>query len=706
MDNMVLDETMDNIHKNMQTSSKTVVATTVADAADHIEFFVKYHLSVGFEHVFVFIDDGCIKTFEKLSSFANVTALLPGKQLEEMRSLVPIYRDKVKRAILPTEVMARQEMNIFVAEILARNMGYQWLLHIDIDELFYPNETPLIDLVKNLKGSQIGGFNLLNYEAIPYKEDEQLHSDNIYTATHYFKKNFFKKWHWFYSDEQKEFLEKNEHWLPKLYFNYYQNGKSIVDLSSNLCVDDVHSIRSNGMKYQYGSHGDPLILHFPSVTFREYRKKYTRLGDFGSLWRGKKRAGKYIDTFHLESRDKLINDEREEFIRHYREKMMMSVERIEKLIHIEMAKEITDVCNLEAQINEYQYKIKSSESLANKAVSKIENNSVSENTLYIDSELALDLEGVESVEKYGITFKTLAEARIWMRRHPDKNSMAETKIYEYDKGKYCLLLNNKPVFNIQSSSCLKYLLGKCNSNVYTLCPELKYFHIQDYLGLSKMQYAASIFSALKSLLEDSEKSKGLVFQLHGEHESLLIDTIQSSNIQVINNLDHSLHSALAETLEKNNSYDFAVNIQGRYPRGGKVNWLVDTNKCAGNKDNSCYRATLLFMGGSVICFPKDRLPGCEEFLAIRERDSEFVSVYASPFLIEHEQIICLRKKTEKAEYLCFVNISDQDSMISKTQLEKHGVNREWQNLLTRDTHVLSQNLTLTPKSYLWLETDH
>jgi len=64
-------------------------------------------------------------------------------------------------------VQARQQLNVCIALQLALKDGLQWILHIDIDELFYVTPpTTLKDHFAWLMANGIGQITYLNYEVL------------------------------------------------------------------------------------------------------------------------------------------------------------------------------------------------------------------------------------------------------------------------------------------------------------------------------------------------------------------------------------------------------------------------------------------------------------------------------------------------------------------------------------------------------------
>lgn len=311
------------------------IAVTVADGADSIGKFIGYHLRIGFSVIYLFVDDNDEATIEVASRYRQVTIFCRDRELENRWSQFQVKKEEYSWP--DREVMIRQELNFHVAFNQAKKDGVDWLLHIDLDELFYPNG---MDLQAHFKDLQIN-----NYRSITYLNLESIvtstEAESIYESSKYFKINYFRNKHWFYNEPQLSFIKKTD-WLSDKFFRYYQNGKSCVSTYGNdMHVYDVHSIFGDG-KRKVARINDPLVLHFPCATYEAFKKKYVRLGLFSDNWRGIARVGNFIDDVHLRSRDIVMAGVGENDIKEfYRDNFVLSVRQIEELMRFDLVREIS-----------------------------------------------------------------------------------------------------------------------------------------------------------------------------------------------------------------------------------------------------------------------------------------------------------------------------------------------------------------------------
>ncbi len=311
---------------------RLAIATTVADAKNDIADFIEYHSKIGFEKIYVFVDDNDAETIKILERYKNVSYQLKDDALFEQWESHSNYKASPKWALINEEVMVRQELNFLVAYERAKQDGMDWLLHIDLDELFYPNNHSIQDYFSNLQFNAINAVTLLNYEAI-YRHGD---ATSIFRSSNIFKINFFRFKHWVFSREQRQLIKDNQ-WIGDKFFKYYQNGKSCINLhGKSVHMADVHSIWTDGRR-KFGKKEDPIILHFPCASFKVFIEKYQRLGKFSDTWMGIKRAGDFIDETHLNARDIFHEGNETKIKQFYENNFLLTNEKIDILLKNDMA---------------------------------------------------------------------------------------------------------------------------------------------------------------------------------------------------------------------------------------------------------------------------------------------------------------------------------------------------------------------------------
>ncbi len=308
---------------------KVSIATTLINAEDILVFFIKYHLAIGFEHIFLFFDNPNDKSIRKAEKFEKVTVIRNDDSLKNLWKMSPQY--ELMYYFRDQEVEARQVLNTDVALHLAMEMKLDWLLHIDIDELFYSPKQSVKEHFQDLIEKGVKSISYFNYEAVP----EKFEINNFFRHITLFKKNFY-----LLSPEEKEKSESLTKNKANFFFQY-ANGKSAARVIKGLRASGTHFFYTDSMKAE----NFPLILHYPCCGFKHFLKKYQTLGNF---------SGQHFNTnystllVHLKSRDVVMSGDLRE-IRDFYEKeiMIFTPEQIELLIKENLFCHITEPSRME-----------------------------------------------------------------------------------------------------------------------------------------------------------------------------------------------------------------------------------------------------------------------------------------------------------------------------------------------------------------------
>jgi hypothetical protein len=182
--------------------SMAAVATTLLGVpASELETFLRWHLRIGFDLVFLFFDCTCdcaeeqsaIEAAQKPEFASRVIVTFSDEALRNQqrrfngrwRSLQPFLH----------QVPARQELNVESALTMSAARGMRWLLHVDADELFLPSagarwedkqelatengrklfsvENAVRDHFAALDDAGVGHVTYKNVEAVAEQEQEQ-----------------------------------------------------------------------------------------------------------------------------------------------------------------------------------------------------------------------------------------------------------------------------------------------------------------------------------------------------------------------------------------------------------------------------------------------------------------------------------------------------------------------------------------------------
>ena len=304
----------------MRSSGYTVaIVTTLRNAGKALNSFVAYHRAIGFAHLFLFFDDPADPDLHRARAMPDVTAFACDAALRETWKTLPAYAHH--GAGVDSEVMSRQLLNVDYAMGLARERGHQWLLNIDVDELFFAPSQSVDEHFAALCATPIETVSYLNYEAVPERDE----IDDYFREVDLFKLPLGAV-----QQHLAQPLARVQQIAPQLkpFFHFYSNGKSAVRLT------DAPPKPAGVHQFQHATRATvavasqrQFVLHYACCGFETFWKKYTTLGRFDDRWWGRHDIAASIGTFHLEARDVVMNGGREQALAFYRERLAISDRR-------------------------------------------------------------------------------------------------------------------------------------------------------------------------------------------------------------------------------------------------------------------------------------------------------------------------------------------------------------------------------------------
>ncbi|WP_276089672.1 glycosyltransferase family 2 protein [Pedobacter sp. JY14-1] len=310
-------------------SFKVCIATTIKGCPDNIlETWVLFHKTIGFDHFFLVYDDPD-EIPSKAAKSSNVTTLRKSDFDQDYLNSLDTYKNL--KDYTESDLIARQVINMSNVIKIARDEGYDWILHIDVDEIFWcRNWQNVKNHFYDLQTNGIDCINYVNYEAIPNCFDVE----NYFEVVTTFKKNQKHLTH-----IQNTFLQENG-WTASNYFNFYGNGKSAARLTQDVQPVGPHYFSNHR---EFTSEYFPVILHYPICGFQNFFDKYKILGNFPDLWLGTYEIKKLL-PFHLASRDAVNKHSLEYAIDFYRQRVLKAFDKnLKELIDIGIVCQIRDV---------------------------------------------------------------------------------------------------------------------------------------------------------------------------------------------------------------------------------------------------------------------------------------------------------------------------------------------------------------------------
>ncbi len=296
---------------------RAAIATTLRNAEPVLESFIVYHLSVGFERLFLFFDDPSDPSLGIARRFTEVTPVLHDAALRRRWEAAPMVAEGWNPGCIDTEVMARQMLNAQVAMEMALEQGIDWLLHIDADELFYSFTESAPEHFRQLADRGVACVSYPNHEAVPERADV----DDFFREVTLFKRNPTTRNDPGFTPRQSQLLRSVPQ-IPRKFFLFYGNGKSAARVSAAARVASVHDWQVQAGQ-RLKAHKNPVILHYPVCGFRHFWDKYATLGRFDDRWFGTIDINRAIGSFHTESRDVVSGGDREAARRFYEERVVI-----------------------------------------------------------------------------------------------------------------------------------------------------------------------------------------------------------------------------------------------------------------------------------------------------------------------------------------------------------------------------------------------
>jgi hypothetical protein len=295
------------------------IVTTLRAAGALLDDFIDYHLAVGFSRIYLIFDDPADPDRARLGGRPAVEAIPADDVWRARWCRSPLFGDL--RASIDQEVMARQILNASVVTELAREAGHDWLLQIDIDELFLPAAGDARALFRALRDQPVDVIGFANMEAVP--EHEAV--DRPFAEVSLFKVPVEEMRRRVAPDAALADTLRRSSRFGSGFFNLYSNGKSAVRLAATgLQPFGVHDFDrpQGGARRQQAR--DAVILHHACCGLEAFKSKYRLLGRFADRWWNRYDIAAAIGPFHLQARDVVMGGDERAIGDFYRRRVAMT----------------------------------------------------------------------------------------------------------------------------------------------------------------------------------------------------------------------------------------------------------------------------------------------------------------------------------------------------------------------------------------------
>ncbi|WP_207869618.1 glycosyltransferase family 2 protein [Brevundimonas goettingensis] len=287
------------------------IVTTLRDAGPLLDRFIAWHVAAGFARLYLVFDDPADPDAVRVASRPGVTVIVHDGALREAWTAQSVYAGLADS--IDTEVMARQILNAAVVMDRARRDGCSWLLHIDIDELFWSPNQSVADHFSALEAEPFDVVTYRNLEAAPEADeiDDPMGQVTLFKVPP-------ERLPTLPQAALRQALQASPRFRTGI-FNLYSNGKSAARLDRpGLEPFGVHDFGRPQAGTARAISARHFILHYACCGFQAFLAKYRRLGRFQDRWWGRYDIAAAIGPFHLQARDVIMTGDEAAALAFYR----------------------------------------------------------------------------------------------------------------------------------------------------------------------------------------------------------------------------------------------------------------------------------------------------------------------------------------------------------------------------------------------------
>ncbi len=296
-----------------------VIVTTLRDAGSLLDDFIAWHRAVGFSRLYLVFDDPTDPDLARVAGRPGVEAIACDDGWRAQWRGSPLFPDL--GASVDQEVMARQLLNAGLVADRARSDGFDWLLHIDVDELFLPPGGDARALFDALCDQPFDVASFPNLEAVP----EQEAVDRPFADITLFKVPVDHMRGLVSADPALADALRRSPRFGAGFFNLYTNGKSAVRLEDpRLQPFGVHDFDRTGGGVRRVRAVDAVVLHHACCGLGMFKAKYRLLGRFADRWWKRYDIAAAIGPFHLQARDVVMSGDEQAIADFYRARVAMT----------------------------------------------------------------------------------------------------------------------------------------------------------------------------------------------------------------------------------------------------------------------------------------------------------------------------------------------------------------------------------------------
>jgi hypothetical protein len=258
----------------LMAAEKVCLVSTVKSSLRQTTYFVNYHLNIGFDEIILFFDNPNDPAIEAFSDYARVRSIRCDDRFWAARGTPA-----------PIVLGERQEINVNYGMKLAVQSGFDWLVHIDADELLMTERSIKAALSQRL--ADVVRFQMK--EAV----SERDHYEHVFEAT-LFREPI---------TAERQYVQGLAHssqfegaFFDGEYFRGHSHSKVAVRTNSEIEWMGIH--RPKRPKMAVAETKEITLLHYDCVGLDDWKEKWTtRLGQPGSVERLRPNRVRQVELF-------------------------------------------------------------------------------------------------------------------------------------------------------------------------------------------------------------------------------------------------------------------------------------------------------------------------------------------------------------------------------------------------------------------------
>ncbi|KAK9671126.1 hypothetical protein RND81_12G008400 [Saponaria officinalis] len=256
-------------HNESNLEIKICITSTTSAGLNRLLQWIFYHKAIGVSNFFLFVEGeaATLNSSKVLDSIPGVHAIPRTRELEEQQAKSRLWNDTRMTIFMNKpcnhRLFLKQNLNMEMAIVMAREAGMEWIFHFDTDELLYPagtTEYSVVELLTQLP-EDVDTVVFLNYEAA-------VERDNIkepFSEVSMFKKNLGhlpadSNFNVYYNEATRNNPD---------FFLAYGNGKSGARIQHDLSPSGAHRWEYDNRKPKEATLKEAAILHYTYSRFSD-----------------------------------------------------------------------------------------------------------------------------------------------------------------------------------------------------------------------------------------------------------------------------------------------------------------------------------------------------------------------------------------------------------------------------------------------------